>query len=484
MLKKIIIMFFILSTFNFTYALDENLLKSLIKDGAYEEALDLISKENKESYEYLYYSGLIYKEELNLQQAKFYYEKALGLKEVPEACAEYGDILLKLNEIRLLGNKLVEWEKKGLKDNRIDLVKAQYYRKTKSYKNALETLNKIKDDENLEENVLKEKILIYFEMNDKNNAIVLLNSIITGKYSDGLKDFAFQYLRYFSAIGNKTSLKLFYMYGYDNNVVSEPSDKYYAALISGKDDTVHLFGFNLNHFRPYQNFSLNINYDLGYSAYNHLSEYNYLTNDLNLAGYLELNKNFRVSLAYNLFYSLLDEEGYLIINGIQPGITYLNDSTNMFISIYPFFEKREFIIRPANQFEDRDGYKYGSKLELTKRCGKNFFSFGYMYARDNTEGYNWRSNQNQFYLRGFLRPFEKLATDIYLSYRIDDFLNLHKTFLVERYDKVIDLVFLAEYYINKTLSVVGKYVYINSNSNITLYDYQRRQITIGLQVRF
>lgn len=484
MLKKIFLLTFIIFSFNLSYAIDENLIKNLIKDGAYEEALDLIKKENKESFEYLYFSGLIYKEKFNYTQAKFYYEKALGLKETPEVCAEYGEVLLNLNETTLLAQKLDEWEKKGIRHNKIELLKVKYFRKTKNHKKALEILEKIKEDKSIEEDVLREKVLLYFDTNDKKSATTLLNNIITGQYSDGLKDFAFQYLKYFSAIGNKTSFKLSYMYGYDNNVVSKPADKFYADLISGKDDTVHLFGFNLNHFMPMKDFTMNINYDFGYSAYNHLNEYNYLTNNLNLEGRMSANRNLRLSLAYNLFYSLLDEESYLIINVVQPGIIYLNDTADAFVSIYPFFEKREFIIKPVNQYEDRDGYRYGGKLELAKFLGKNYFSFGYTYARDNTQGYNWRTNQYQFYLRGFLRPFENFTTDVYLSYKIDDYLNLHKTFLKERYDMIFDVVLFAEYSINQIFSIIGRYVYINSNSNITLYDYQRRQITIGLQVRF
>lgn len=484
--KKILIALIIFFSFNISliYAFDENQVRNLIKDGAYEEAYDIVNSGDKESFEYFYYSGLISKEELNFILARFYYEKALSIKVTPEACADYAEILLRLNEINLLGKKLDEWDNNGIRDNRISLIKAKYHRKTRNYKKALEVLDEIKEDKNLEEEVIKERILVYYETNDRDKATPYLNTIVTGQYSDTLKDFAFQYLKYFSSSGQRTTIKFSYMYGYDNNVVSEPDDKFYAALISGKDDNVHLFGFNFNHFRPYKNYSFNLNYDFGYSAYNHLSEYNYLTNNLNIEGSKDLNKNLRLSLSYNLFYSLLDERSYLIINGIQPGITFLNDSADILFSIYPFFEKREFIFRPANQYEDRDGYKYGGKIELARIWRHNYFSLGTMYARDNTQGYNWRANEYQFYCRSIIKPFENFITDVYLSYRIDDYLNSHKSFFKERFDEILDFVIVAEYLINKNFSVIGRYVYINSNSNITLYDYQRKQITIGLQVRF
>jgi len=476
---------FFLFLFKFSYAFDENQIRSLIEDGAYEEAIEILNNERGDNFNYFYYYGLVNKELLNFSEAKKYFEKALAINDADiNLCINYGDLLLKMNEIDLLGKKLEEWDKRGIKGNRIELLRAKYFKKMKRYKIALSILDKIVSDKSIEEEVLKERIDVLILSNNTQEAVKTLNTIITGAYSENLKSFAIQTLKTISINKQKSNFEFSYAYGYDNNVVSEPSDKYYASLISGKDDNFHLFSFKFNYLNNFEKTTLRLNYDGSYSAYNHLSQYNYFSNDLSVKGIYKINHNLNLDLTYSVFYSLLDERSYLLANVLTPGISIYNDSNSLFITFKPFIEKREFVLRPANEYEDRDGYRYGGKIELSKFYGKHFFSLGYEIARDDTEGDNWKANQNKIHLRAYLRPINKLTTDFYCEYKLDDYLDKHKTFLIERKDKIGSFVFTAEYLINKIFSVFGRYVYVNSNSNITLYDYQRRIITLGIQVRF
>lgn len=484
MLRYLIILILLINSGNII-ALDKNYLKSLVDDGAYEEAFDYLNKNKEGTFDYYFYSGIIYKEELNLKKAKENFEKALSYNENDvELCFLYGDLLLKLNELELLGKKLDSWENKGIKDERIYLIKAKYYRKKKNYDKSLTILKDIEKNKSIEEETLKEKVSIYVESGQNDEAVKILNKILTASYSEELKNFAFENLKLLSTVKSRSEFKFYYAFGYDNNVVSEPSDKYYASLISGKDDNVHLLGFSYNYYKPFKDFSLKINYDLGYSAYNHLSEYNYLTNNLSIDGIYRVNKNIYLDAEYNFFYSLLDERSYLIINGFRPGIRFIDSFGKFSLFIRPFIEKKEFILKPANKNEDRDSYRYGGNIEFAYYLNNNFFSIGYQIARDNTDGYNWKANQHNFNFRAYIRPIEKIVTDFYLGYRIDDYRNKHTTFLIERYDKITDFIFTLEYWINNNFSIFGRYLYINSNSNITLYDYQRRVTLLGLQVRF
>jgi tetratricopeptide (TPR) repeat protein len=481
--KTLLLLIFFTFLLNFSYAFDEKQVRFLIEDGAYEEAIEILNKERSESFSYFYYYGVVNKELLNFNEAKKYFEKALSINDADiNLCVNYGDLLLKMNEIDLLVKKLEEWHKRGIKDNRIELLRAKYYRRMKEYKTALSILNKIADDKTIEEEVLKEKVDVLILSNSNQEAVKTLNRIIIGIYSDNLKNYALQTLKTISIAKQKINFEFSYAYGYDNNVVSKPSDNYYAAFVSGKDDNFHLFSVRFKYFKNFENTIFRLNYDGSYSAYNHLSQYNYFSNDFSINGVYKINQDLNLDITYGIFYSLLDEKSYLLANILTPGISI--DTHRLSISIKPFIEKREFMLRPASEHEDRDGYRYGGKVELSKFYRRHFFGLGYEISRDDTEGDNWKTNQHKFHFRAYLKPVNKFITDFYFEYKIDDYLDKHKIFLTERKDKISNVVFTVEYLINKIVSVFGRYVYVNSNSNIMLYDYQRRITTLGLQVRF
>lgn len=483
--KSIICICIFLTAVSSSFAIDYKELNSLIKDGAYEEAIQILNKSKDNTFQFHYYYALIYKEQRKYTEARKHIEQALYINkdDIPLNLL-LCEVLLEQNDLSLLGQKISELDKKGVQNASLEFIKAKYLSKMGKYNIAIEILNNIQNQPGMEESVLREKSIIYIKQGEIDKATSILNKIMAGPYSDESKDFAFLYLKTISTKREITNISLHYAYGYDNNVVSEPSDKYFASLISGKDSYVHKIGLNLTHDHPLKNGYLSIIYDFSYDAYNHLSRYNYMVNNLGLVVSNAINKNTSLSLEYYIYYSLLDETSYLLINGIYPTVSFITDNKKLMFFLKPFAEKREFIFAPPNKDEDRDSFRYGGKALVSYLCGKNYITFSYLLARDDTEGKNWAANINHFILRFFFTPFEKLTADFSFGYKIDDYLDKHIIFLKQREDKIADGVFTIEYFLDKTFSIFGQYFYVNSNSNITLYDYTRRVTTLGIQARF
>ena len=150
------------------------------------------------------------------------------------------------------------------------------------------------------------------------------------------------------------------------------------------------------------------------------------------------------------------------------------------------YQKNDFSRAPIIPEEDRDSNYYAGGLGWYHFFAENkgFFGLHYQLNKDDTKGIDWEYLGNKFdatVLFPFMKKFRaSLAGEVFLQ----DFDNTHAIFDVKRRDQIYTVSTMLGYNFWKSAELQFRYTYVNDNSNIAVYDYDRSIYSLGIEYKF
>ena len=460
----------------------------------YDEALvtfEEVVKEEPTSSLATYYLGLTYKRMEDYLNAKKYLEESLSLKpKIKNALIELIDLFYRLGEYDEAKKWIDVAEKADIRPAQSQFLKGLTLQKTGEYEQSVEAFNEAKNlDERLEQSANYQIGISYIKMNRYHDAKEALENVyVIDPYSQ-LGDYA---NRYVDALEGKIARdRPFHFlaraaFEYDSNVVLSPTDTSNVVGISNRDDTRQVFDVKGDYtwrtqdgsksFKTGYGFHLSKQNDIG--IYDNVGNYFYSTLNLSFDKIL-------VTFPFNFNHTIVDDKNYLwSVSGGNINSIMLPKSQMLQLGVlYSRKDYMDYIFIPeenrdANQFFGLIGW-YWFYAE-----NKGFVNLRYTIDKDWTRGSNWEYLGHRA-SAGILYPFwDKFRLTINGDVYFQDFNKTHSIFNVKRKDQTYTAGALLTYEFLKNFELQFRYTYINEQSNIDIYDYDRHIVSTGIQFKY
>lgn len=490
----ILVMLFMFSLFS-SVAYANTLEKAIAEYRAenYEEALvvfkDFLKKEPNNTTA-LYYSGLIYKQLGNYDEAiKYYLLSANGSPSVKDAYIELIEMYINVNNLAEAQKWIMRAEKENIKPAYVSFQRGLVLSKEEKNDEAIQSFTKAKElDKSLEQVANFQIAMIYMKQKKIDKVQESLKAIVSANPNTDLATFAKEYEDALNR--NLKAYKTWHFsaglgYLYDDNVIAAPSSSIPGTILSDQKDSSIAASFGVNYSpivpSPYY---FTAQYNIYANTYFKLSEYNTISNNLIITPGLNFDKSI-ATLPISYTYQLFNGKKYMGLLTIKP--TYniiLMDKLMGQVALG--YGRRAMLQSPTFEDENRDADILNGSLGVYYFIKDNlgFLTARYEHAYENTKGVNWKNNGDRFSL-GILYPiseklFLNLSGDIYLQ----KYKNVHSVFKVKRDDKLYSGSVMLTWEVIKDLQVNLQYAHTKADSNITVYDYKRNVYNLAIQYNF
>ena len=489
---------FVLISCNIGYAQPQS--DKLIKQGIanyraenYDEALVIFKKLRKidpASSLAAYYLGLTYKRLQNYIDAKTHLEVSLHMRpKIKGALVELIDILYRLDEIEEAKKWIKVAEDEGVRPAQAAFLKGLTLLKNAEYEEAISSFKDAKDlDPDYTQSADYQLGIAYLRLKRFSDARDAFRDLVV---LDPHTDIAAYAERYIEAIDRKIEkekpfhMSLRFAFEHDSNVLLKPSDTALVTGITDEDDTRQVWDLKGDYtFRSQDNiFSLKTGYGFHISKQNDFGRYDVISNNFNAQPSISLEKML-MTFPVNYSHSIVDEKNYLSaiaagnVNNFLLGDSYMGQLGMVY--------KYKDYLRPTFINEDRTGDELMGVVGLfwffLKREG--FLGVRYSCNKDWTDGDNWEYTGHKA-TATFLLPFlEKFKFNVNGEIFLQDYDNTHTIFNVKREDKVYTISTSLSYEIIENVELQFKYIHVDNQSNIGLYDYERDIISGAIQYKF
>ena len=516
-----------------------------LKEENYEEAIEDFKKAREldpTSSIAAYYLGIAYKKIQDYKEAKNNLKDALSLEpRVKEAVVELADVLYQLSETEDALKELEIAENQGMgtpqttflkglvllklgresdvviEDNAI-IYKGKNYSFTKNddgtiiveegplsgrrfyiaFPEAIEFFKKAKSmDEKLTTSADYQIAMANMQEGNLTEARDILKEIVIRDPNADIAQFANQYIE---AITKRIKKERPYrftagiQYQQDDNVILKPSDVTASAGISGESDIAGIANLRAEYIpklkAPY---GLKAQYSLYQNMHGRLKNYDVQSHSVALVpNYNFTGSSISLLTSYNL--TRVANIDYLKTITLSPTYTFFISKTQFATGSLKYQDKK-YVKAPANADEDREGNdaNIGVSWFYLLAENKGFINARYEYDREDTKGKNWKYNGNRAGLN-LLYPlfipliFKEGAAELKLNIGGEgdsqSFDNTHTTFLKKRTDTTYTFNTMLSYTIYNDIDIQLQYAYIRTDSNISVYGYNKNMVTMGVEGRF
>ncbi len=459
----------------------------------YDEALAIFKKlrEIKPASSLVaYYLGMTYKRLEDYVGAKAQLEASLNMRpKIKGALIELIDILYRLDEIEQAKEWIKVAEDEGVRPAQAAFLKGLTFLKNSEYEEAVSSFKDAKDlDPEFTQSADYQIGIAYLRLKRFSDARDVFKDLVV---LDPHTDIAAYAERYVEAIERKIErekpfhMSLRFAFEHDSNVLLKPSDTALVTGITDEDDTRQVLDLKGDYtFRSQDNiFSLKTGYGFQFSKQNDYGSYDVVSNNFNAQPSLSLGKML-MSFPVNYSHNIVDEKNYL--SSVAAGNVnnfLLGDS---FMGQLGMVYKYKDYLRPTLINEDRTGNELMGVAGLfwffLKREG--FLGIRYSGNKDWTDGDNWEYTGHKV-TATFLLPFlEKFKLNVNGEIFLQDYDNTHTIFNVKREDEVYTISTSLSYEIIENVELQFRYIHIDNQSNIGLYDYDRDIISGAIQYKF
>lgn len=491
----------ILVVFFFTYpcfAQNENLSPTLergiglYKHENYDEALAVLIKAREEdpsSTLAAYYLGLNYKQLQNYKMAISHLRDAVtNSPKIKGALIELIDCLYNYDELAEANKWIAEAEKEGIRPAQIAFLKGLVMVKEEKYPKAIESFETAKAmDPSMEQASDYQIGITQLKSKEYASAKKTFEDVIALESSSPLAKFASEYTeainRRQEIIGKPWQLSFRTAWEYDDNVVLKP-DSDIGANIADEADWRTIYTTDIAYTHRGDDFTLKAEHLLYYSKQNDLGFYDTLANSIVIQpSFYQENNVLAFPVTYT--HTMVDERSYLsspTVSGVYNhvfGEKYMGQA-------YLKYTNKNFLWTPTSSDEDRDsnGLGGGAGWYAFFAERKGYANFRYGLEREWTEGNNWEYVGHRIYTTTLIPLLEKLKITLTGGVFIQDFLNTHTTFSVERKDNVYTGAALLAYHFYKGWEFQAQYTHMRADSNIDIYRYDRNIYGVGMEVKF
>lgn len=459
----------------------------------YDEALEIfkrLSKSQPESSLAAYYLGLTYKRLENYVEAKTHLKASLYMTpKIKGALIELIDILYRLDEIEEAKKWIKVAEDEGVRPAQAAFLKGLTFFKNGEYEQAIASFKDAKSlDVEFTQSADYQIGIAYLRLLRLEEAKGVFKELIVLDPHTDIAAYAEQYI---DAIERKIErerplhMSLRFAFEYDTNVLLKPSDTALVTEITDEDDTRQVLDFKGDYtFRSQDNaLSLKTGYGFRFSKQNDLGRYDTVSNNFSIQPNISLEK-FLVTFPANYTHTIVDEKNYLsaVAAGNVNNIIFGKSQMGQLGIVYKYKD----YLRPTSTDEDRTGNELIGTGGLFWFFLKNegFIGLRYSCNKDWTEGDNWEYLGHKATATLLMPFFERFKLNVNGDVYLQDYDNTHTVYNKKREDEVYTISSSLSYEIIDNVELQCRYTWIDNQSNLNIYDYNREIISGAIQYKF
>lgn len=512
----------------------------------YEEALQYFLEARKmdpRSSKVAFYLGLTYKIMEQPKEAIPHLRDAVTLTpRIEEALVELIDALWQIDNLKEAKEWVLVGEKEGIRPARVQFLKGLILSKEGNYAEAVSAFEKAKSlDPSLAQAAEFQIGIALTRQGKLKEAQKRFKSTISLDPTTDLATYAKDYEKMVAEKIERERPWRFSLginYKYDSNVVAKGSGPIVDAISGQEGQALNLnlrigYTFPFSFARPY---NLSLQYSLFAERYfpkhyiradgtrGNLSEYNNMSNTISvIPGYNF--KNWSLTLPFTYIYNslqgakgntFLDELNwwnttrYMEQYGIYPAARFMVTKNSVGEVSFGLGKKRYFETslhpRPISPEEERSASIWNGNLGWTYffKQGKGIFALKYTYGKEDAKGRNWTiESENKFSLTllyplsdSIGRPIKFLGSidAAYTRYkyenvffgekRRDETYNVSAGFIYEGFLHDLFKGKSAEGGFLKKIDLLLQYSNMRDRCNISVYDFRREIVAVGLEYKF
>ncbi|MBI5750513.1 MAG: DUF2860 family protein, partial [Nitrospinae bacterium] len=240
-------------------------------------------------------------------------------------------------------------------------------------------------------------------------------------------------------------------------------------------------------------YSIKAQYSFFGNIHNRLKNYDVQSHSITLAPNYNLKRG-SITLLAGWNYTLVDNNKYLETLTLSPLYNFIINKTQ-FIQTSLRYQNKHYLKAPVNSNEDRDGINYNGGVSwfYLLSGNKGFLNLRYEYDREDTVGMNWKYTGNKaglsllyplsvplFFKEGSGELNLNIGGEVYTQ----GFDNTHTSFKKKRDDRTYNLSMMLTYRVYEDMDIKMQYVYIQDDSNISVYTYNKNMATLGIEYKF
>lgn len=459
----------------------------------FEEAVALLESARKEAPESgvtAFYLGLAYKQTGELSRAGDQLRLAADSQPpVLDAYLELGELAYTQEEYE----EALAWTEKaaaqGVKPGHPEFLKGLIQAKRENFSEALASFAQAKAKApELTQAVDLQRAMLLANTRRFADASEALRAVVSIDPASSLAAYAHEYeLLLKRAAENYRTWHLKVGIGglYDDNVVAKPDANIPGLEITNTSDSGFIGTFQLD-YTPLipKGWLFNGHYALQSTTYSTIGTHNTIQHALSLVpGREYATWSLTLPVSYN--HLLLNEENYLSQTIVRPSVSMVV-AEDQILSASVGYSRREMLQTPLDHDENRDAnlFMIDSGYLAAIRALPATVSVRYEFTFDRTEGRNWENRSHRVAGSLLVPVREKLSCNLGADALFQQYLNRHSTFDVVRHDTLLNLGGGCTWNLLSELALQAQYTYSNAASNIPAYDYQRNQVTFGLEYTF
>ena len=461
-----------------------------------DEAAAMLKKAREEdpaSTRAAYYLGLVYKRLQNYTEAKVHLTDAVsGTPKIKEALIELVEVLYQLGET----DEAFKWvgvaEETGIRPAQTAFLKGLVSAKAGKNSEAIEALKNARDlDKALTQSADYQIGLIHLKEKSWAEAEKTFQEVVIVDPNSDIAAFASEYMKAMQRrqdTGKPFRLQAGVYFEYDDNVILKPGDVTTIGDIGNEEDTREVVTANAEWAHRFNDrWGVRLQYDLYFANQTSLDAFDLHSHTWGVVPvYQPESKNWTASMPVQYNHTWVDGDGFLSSETVNPLLNF-KIADNQTGQIGVKLQAKDYLKTAVNDDEDRDAFRAapGVGWILLFWGNKALFNLRYEFDFEDTEGRNWEylghrvtaSVRAPFFIE---KMYLTVAGDVYLQ----DFDNTHTTFNVAREDEATTVSTQLSYDLTEQFQLQLRYTYVDHDSNISIYKYDRNVISGGVLSKF
>jgi len=300
---------------------------------------------------------------------------------------------------------------------------------------------------------------------------------------------SFETARFAAALGDLESTEkplaafLGYRYETDSNVVLEPDTPVLIPGVKDKSDQRHvLTGDLLGHYQLGGGWDAFGEAHLYKNWYQTLSQYDTLRQNY-VAGLGWSGAGYGFRLPYEYTHITLDGDSYLNENSVAPGIFYRHND----VTLYGFYRYADLNYKedvPPAEDRSGDANSVGALMLVPFNNNRGLLRVVIQGGTVDTDGRNWDRDESSVFANLGYGFTSRLSGNVGFEWAKEQYDNVHDVYLRKRDDEGTTFFAALSYLISKNWEVRLQGSWVNWDSNIDVYEYDRAVGSLGINWKY
>lgn len=461
-----------------------------------DEAAVMLKKARQEdpaSTRAAYYLGLVTKRLQNYTGAKIHLTDAVnGTPKIKEALIELVEVLYQLGETEVAFKWIAVAEETGIRPAQTAFLKGLVSSKAGKNSVAIEAFKNARDlDKALTQSADYQIGLIHLKEKSWAEAEKTFQEVVIVDPNSDIAAFASEYMKAIQRrqdSGKPFRIQAGVYFEYDDNVILKPGDVSTVGDIGNEEDTREVVTANAEWAHRFSDrWGVRLQYDLYFANQTSLDAFDLHSHTWGLVSvYQPESQSWTASVPLQYNHTWVDGDSFVSSETVNPLVNFkITDRQTGQIGVK--LQCKDYLRAAVNDNEDRDAFRAAPGISwlLFFWDNKALLNLRYEFDAEDTDGQNWNylghritaSVRVPFFVE---KLYLTLAGDAYLQ----DFENTHTTFNVEREDEAYTASTQLSYDLTQNFQLQLRYTYVDHDSNISIYQYDRNVISGGVLSKF